>query len=235
MPMTYRRLMILGCLATLIPVTVTLFAEDDAESNIAAIASKPVFADDFESGLDRWEILDPATWRLAERDGNHTLEITARESAYTPPVRSPLHVALIKDLKLENFEITFRVRSTKDTGNHRDCCVFFDYQDDQHLYYVHLGAQPDPHSGQIMVVDEAPRLALTENENRTPWDSDWHQVKLVRDADSGSITVYFDDMQTPHMQATDKRFRSGRIGIGSFDDMNEFDDVVVKMKGSSRN
>lgn len=219
--------MILGCLVTLVPVTATLFAGDGAGSSDVA---QPIFSDDFESGLDRWEILDPATWRLAEQDGNHTLEITARESAYAPPVRSPLHVALIRDLKLENFEITFRVRSTKDTGNHRDCCVFFGYQDDQHLYYVHLGAQPDPHSGQIMVVDEAPRLALTENKNRTPWDNDWHVVKLVRNSDSGSISVYFDDMKTPLMQTTDKRFQSGRIGIGSFDDMNEFDDIVVNAK-----
>lgn len=228
--MTFRRLIILGCLFTLMPENVKLFADDDASSDVAAPATQPEFSDSFESGLDRWEILDPATWRLAERDGNYTLQITERESAYTPPVRSPLHVALIQDLKLENFEITFRVRSTKDTGNHRDCCVFFDYIDDQHFYYVHLGAQPDPHSGQIMVVDEAPRLALTENTSRTPWDNDWHQVKLVRDASSGRIAVYFDDMQTPHMQTTDKRFQGGRIGIGSFDDMNEFDDVVVNGK-----
>ncbi|TWU18235.1 hypothetical protein [Allorhodopirellula heiligendammensis] len=229
MPTNFRRLMIWGCVAAVVQSLGLGHAEEQEGTNPDA-QSKAVFADDFESGHDRWEILDPATWRMAEKDGNHTLEITARESAYAPPVRSPLHVALIKDLELEDFEISFRVRSTKDTGNHRDCCVFFDYQDDQHFYYVHLGAQPDPHSGQIMVVDEAPRLALTKNEKRTPWDDAWHQVRLVRDAESGSIDVFFDDMTTPLMQTTDKRFQSGRIGIGSFDDMNEFDDVVVRAK-----
>jgi hypothetical protein len=187
-----------------------------------------VFEDDFESGLVRWEVLDPETWRIADREGNHTLEITARESAYAPPVRSPGHVALIKDLELDNFDITFKVRSTKDTGNHRDCCVFFAYNDDQHFYYAHLGAVPDPHSGQIMVVDEAPRLAMTENERLTPWDDQWHTVRLTRNADSGSIQVFFDDMTKPHMEVTDKRFTTGRVGIGSFDDQNEFDDVVVR-------
>ncbi len=198
-----------------------------ADDATVASASNVVFQDDFESGTDRWEILDPATWELAERDGNHTLAITARESAYNPPFRSPLHIAMIKDLELGSFEITFRVRSTKDTGNHRDCCVFFNYLDDQHFYYVHLGAKPDPHSGQIMIVKEAPRLALTKNEKLTPWDNDWHHVKLVRDVQSGEIAVYFDDMNTPHMQVNDTRFDKGRIGIGSFDDMNEFDDVVL--------
>ena len=198
----------------------------------SCFAGEPVvvFEEDFESGTDRWEILDPATWRIAARDGNHTLEITARKSEYKPPVRSPGHLALIKDLDLEDFDVTFRVRSTKDTGNHRDCCVFFGYQDDQHFYYVHLGAKPDPHSGQIMIVKEAPRLAMTQNERLTPWDDQWHTVRVERDVQSGSIKVYFDDLTTPHMEVIDKTFGKGRIGIGSFDDLNEFDDVVVRKR-----
>lgn len=187
-----------------------------------------VFEEDFESGIDRWEVLDPATWKIAERDGNQTLEITQRGSAYKPPVRSPGHVALVKDLEIGSFDITFKVRSTKDTGNHRDCCVFFGYQDDQHFYYLHLGAKPDPHSGQIMIVKEAPRLALTSNERLTPWDDDWHTVRVVRDVESGTIKVYFDNLYEPHMQVTDKTFGKGRVGIGSFDDLNEFDDIVVR-------
>ena len=187
-----------------------------------------VFEEDFESGLDRWQLLDPATWRIADRDGNHTLEITERASQYVPPVRSPGHVALIKDLDLGNCEITFKVRSTKDTGNHRDCCVFFNYQDDQHFYYAHLGAKPDPASGQIMIVHEAPRLAMTTNQRLTPWDDSWHTVRLRRDIDSGTIEVFFDDMTKPHMKVVDQRLITGRIGIGSFDDLNEFDDLVVR-------
>jgi len=50
-------------------------------------------------------------------------------------------------------------------------------------------------------------------------------VKVVRDSSLGTIEVYFDDMKKPHLTATDKTFGKGRIGIGSFDDMNDFDDV----------
>lgn len=192
--------------------------------------AKVVFTDDFEASLEKWEILDPKTWKLSksQETGNTTLQITARDSEYKPPVRSPGHVALVKDLIVGNVEINFRVRSTLDTGGHRDCCVFFGYQDDQHFYYVHLGAKPDPNSGQIMIVKEAPRLALTKNTTNTPWDDQWHDVRVIRNVDTGSIEVYFDDMEKPHMQVTDKTFGAGRIGIGSFDDLNEFDDVVVK-------
>jgi hypothetical protein len=190
-------------------------------------AQQVLFTEDFEQPSKRWQFLDPATWKVKHRDGNHTLEITARGSDYKPPVRSPGHVALIGGLQAGSFDITFRVRSTKDTGNHRDCCVFFGYQDDQHFYYVHLGARPDPHSGQIMIVNEAPRKALTENTRPTPWDDQWHTVKVSRDLESGSIRVYFDDMENPLMQVIDKTFGKGLVGIGSFDDLNEFDDLVV--------
>ena len=207
-------------------VTVLLFIS--SVSHLVGGEPEVVFREDFESGAERWEFLDPGTWRVADRDTNKTLEITERSSEYRPPVRSPGHVALIKELALESFDITFRVRSTKDTGNHRDCCVFFAYQDDQHFYYVHLGAKPDPHSGQIMIVKEAPRLAITDNQSPVPWDNQWHTVRVSRDADSGTIDVYFDNLSDPLMQVVDKNFGLGRIGIGSFDDLNEFDDVVIR-------
>lgn len=202
---------------------------DVAQANEPS-ATAAAFSDDFESGTDQWEMLDPATWKYGENDGSKTIEITARKSEYKPPVRSPHHVALVKGREFGSFEMTFRVKSTLDTGNHRDCCVFFNYADDQHFYYVHLGAKPDPHSGQIMIVNEAPRLALTTNEKETPWDGNWHRVKLDRNVESGDIKIYFDDMETPHMQIKDTTFKTGRIGLGSFDDLNAFDDVVITAK-----
>ncbi len=121
------------------------------------------------------------------------------------------------------------MKSTKDTGGHRDCCVFFNWQDAEHFYYCHLGANPDPHSGQIMIVKDAPRKAMTDNKNKTPWKSDtWHNVKVVRDTAKGTIDVYFDDMVKPHMSVIDKTYGKGRIGIGSFDDMNDFDDINLR-------
>lgn len=184
-----------------------------------------VFSDDFESGRDAWETTDDAAWELQREGDNTGFGLNRRTSDYAPPVRSPHNIALIKDVTVEDFVLEFRVKSTKDTGNHRDCCAFFAYRDPSHFYYVHLGARPDPASGQIMIVDGAPRRPLTENTHRVPWDDAWHTVRVVRDSEAGTIEVYFDDMQSPLMQATDKTFGRGRIGIGSFDDMNVFDDV----------
>lgn len=184
-----------------------------------------VFSEDFQSGRDKWETTDDKSWELVEEAGKKSFGLNKRISDYQPKVRSPHNIALIKDVQLSDFVLIFKVRSTKDTGNHRDCCAFFCHQDAEHFYYVHLGAKPDPASGQIMIVNNEPRRPLTENKKEVPWDDAWHTVKVVRNSSAGTIQVYFDDMKKPHMTAIDKAFVKGRIGIGSFDDMNAFDDV----------
>lgn len=184
-----------------------------------------VFTEDFDSGRDKWETTDDKSWEIIDEAGKKSFGLNKRISDYQPKVRSPHNIALVKSIQLSDFVLIFKVRSTKDTGNHRDCCAFFCHQDAEHFYYVHLGAKPDPASGQIMIVNNEPRRPLTDNKKEVPWDDAWHTVKVVRTSETGSIQVYFDDMKNPHMTAADKSFAKGRIGIGSFDDMNAFDDL----------
>jgi hypothetical protein len=188
-----------------------------------------VFEDDFSRGADRWEPTDPAAWKLGQDGDRAVWGLNKRTSDYQPKVRSPHNVALVKDLELTDTAISFEVKSTRDTGHHRDCCVFFNWQDSEHFYYVHLGAKPDPHSGQIFIVDGAPRRSLSTNDKPVPWDDQWHTVKLIRDVATGRIAVYFDDLDKPFIETHDKTFTSGRVGIGSFDDMNDF--TAVKIRG----
>lgn len=199
----------------------TPVSEADAQSKGMPL----VFSEDFEHGSDNWETTDATCWTLSQDGDNQVFGLTRRKSNYEPKVRSPHNIALIKDIELADFVLIYRVKSTNDTGSHRDCCTFFCHQDPTHFYYVHLGAKPDPASGQIMIVNDEPRRPLTKNEKLVPWDDQWHTVKVVRDSREGTIEVYFDDMENPHMKAVDKTFGKGRLGIGSFDDMNDFDDV----------
>ena len=100
-----------------------------------------LFEDDFENGFGKWEIVNSKSWELQEHGKGKSLSISRRKSEYNPKVRSPRHIALMKGIQAENFVLTFKVRSTKDTGNHRDCCIFFCYQNATEFYYVHLGRQ----------------------------------------------------------------------------------------------
>ncbi len=186
-----------------------------------------VFEDDFEKGRSRWQTTDDAAWSLHDNDNGKAFGLNKKISDYTPRFRSPHNIALIKGIEVADFVLTFEVKSTKDSGVHRDCCIFFNYQDPTHFYYVHLGARPDPHSGQIMIVNNAPRVSMTENEKLVPWDNAWHKVELVRNTQQGLIEVYFDDMKKAHMSVVDKTFGKGQIGIGSFDDLNDFDNIKL--------
>ena len=186
-----------------------------------------VYEDSFEDGADHWEPTDPAAWRVAEVDGKSVYHQFG-QSDYEPPHRSPVNVSLLKEIRVSDFVLTATVKSTAErSGAHRNMCVIFGHRDPAHFYYVHLGHRPDPHSSQIMLVDDAPRRMITENESPgIPWD-DWHQVKVVRCTTEGTIEVYFDDMENPVMVARDTTFTSGRIGLGSFDDHGYWTDLKL--------
>jgi len=201
-----------------------------------AESALPVLVEeDFEHGLDRWETTDPdpakSVWKIIEAGpaGNHVLRVTG-PSAYEPPYRSPLSIAWLKDVKVGDFELTARVQNTNPSGGpHRDLCFFWGRQDESHFYYVHLGARSDPHACQVFIVNAAPRTMITVDQAEgTPWTEGWHDVKVVRRLADGAIEVYFDDMTKPLMTARDTTFGAGPIGIGTFDDNGNFDNVVLR-------
>lgn len=183
--------------------------------------------ENFEDGGDRWEPTDASAWRIENKDGNAVYSQFGK-SNYKPPHRSPLNVSLLKDIVVGDFVLEARVRSTKADYNHRDMCLFFGWQDAAHHYYVHFGKKTDDHANQIFIVNAADRKKIsTKTTPGTNWDDEWHNVKIVRKTGDGTIEIYFDDMTTPVMTAVDKTFTWGRIGLGSFDDTGEFDDVKL--------
>jgi len=221
---TLARLVVGGCLILGI-----------GSARLAAENELPlILKEDFERGMDRWQTTDPpaadSVWKIIEVGrGNHALRVTGA-SKYQPPHRSPHSIALLKDVVVGDFELTARVQETNvDAGPHRDLCIFWGYQDPSHFYYVHLGAEADPHACQIFIVNGAPRTMITADQAQgTPWTEGWHEVKVVRRVDDGTMEVYFDDMEQPLMTARDKTFTWGQVGIGTFDDHGNFDDIELR-------
>ncbi len=118
------------------------------------------------------------------------------------------------------------LRSTHEVYGHQDLCLFFGHQDPEHFYYVHIGRKADAHANSIFLVNDAPRVSICEDRtDGTDWSTGWHRARIRRNTKSGTIEVFFDDMQKPIMKTTDKTFLRGRIGIGSFDDTGEFDAI----------
>jgi hypothetical protein len=198
-----------------------------------------IFADDFEHRADHWAPTDPKAWKISEADAQGKVYDQHRQSDYRPPHRSPSNLSLLKDIVVGDFVLLVKARSTAlKAGGHRDCCIFFGYQDDEHFYYAHQGLVRDAISNQLLKVDKGPRKPIGQTNAGSPWDDDgWHQIKLVRRVNDGTIELYFDDMQTPAKTAVDKDFAWGQIGLGSFGDTAQWDDVKLygqKVKPSAK-
>lgn len=185
-----------------------------------------VFSADFEDGsLDAWEATDPQAWRIEQGPNGRVLS-QYKQSSYKPEVRSPLNINLIRDVEVGSFVLELRMHSTTKDYGHRDLCLFFGHRDPSHFYYVHIANQADAHANSIFKVNGEPRASIAKTRTEgTKWDDDWHKVRLVGDIESGKIEVFFDDRPSPIMTAVDKTFARGRVGVGSFDDTGQFDDI----------
>ena len=187
-----------------------------------------VFQADFEDGkLDGWQASDPAAWRIEASRGGKILSLFGK-SDYKPKVRSPYNINIAGDVNVSSFVMELRMRSTRPYNPNRDLCVVFGYQGPTHFYYAHIADKADNVHNAIHIVDGADRVSIAKTRNRgNSWQGGWHKVKLVRNVDKGTIEVYFDDMDTPVMTAVDNRLKWGKVGVGSFDDTGQFDDIKL--------
>src|SRR5262245_3930198 len=200
-----------------------------AAHTLAADRWPIVFHEDFEKGADRWQPQDPAQWQIKKTENGQVYSQFKKESAYKGPHRAPFNVSLLKDLAVSDMEFTGRVQSTHPDYGHRDAVVVFGYQDPAHMYYVHLGKKADEHANQIFIVNGADRKKISITSTLgTDWDDNWHTVKIIRTPSDGTIEIYYDDMQKPVMTANDKTFAYGRIGVGTFDDTADWDDITLR-------
>ncbi len=187
-----------------------------------------VFEEDFESGNDGWTMTDPTAWALVDSDGGKALALQ-KSSDYEPKVRSPKSIARIADLNVTDFVLEAKLKQTGREYGHRDLCIFFGYQDPSKFYYCHMATEADAHANSIFLVNDEARVSIaTERTDGTDWGKpEFHTVRIERDTESGTITVYFDDMKKPIMKAEDKNFAWGSIGFGSFDDVGHFDNIKI--------
>jgi len=202
-----------------------------------------LMSDDFESRLaDRWAPNFPERWRVAREEGTFVYQLIAPGEAGT--VRAPTSWSLLRDIDVTSFVFTGRLKCKTDPSNKfRDMCIFFHFQDRAHFYYVHFAASSDEVHNIIAIVDGKDRVKI----NREPpglsiprlVDLEFHNFKVICDADTGEIKAYLDDLDTPILTATDKTLGHGFVGIGSFDDTGSFDDLklwgqTVKNEGGKK-
>lgn len=175
---------------------------------------------------DLWQFEDPAAWGW-QGHGMETTLVLNKPSQYKPKFRRPFNLAWYGGSECESFTLTCEARLDSFNKGNNDVCIAFGGISDSEFYYAHLGEKADGVHLQLHVVNNADRKAITTNRAEAlPWQpGHWHSIKLVRDAASGSMQVWFDGQMV--LAASDKTFGKGRIGLGSFDDLGAFRSVVV--------
>lgn len=177
------------------------------------------------AAIEQWELQDPASWTV--EDGVLRLHTAGRPAG---PIRKPSRWAVLRGEPLGDVVVDAQVRADAPTERMgRDVLVVLGYQSPTRFYYVHLSNETTyPHNG-IFLVNDADRVRL-DGGKAVPrlMDAGWHDVRVVRDVDTGEIAVYLDDMSQPLMRAADTTLTWGRVGFGSFDDPASFRAVRVQ-------
>lgn len=184
----------------------------------------------FEQGdpLKQFAFTDKAAWKVSGEGKDRALELH-QQSRYQPPVRSPVNIALLADWQFGDFILEVDLLQTGREYGHRDMCLFFGLRNPQQFYYVHIATKADPNAHNVFIVNEAPRKNFaTKTTTGVNWGLEiWHRVRLERSVKSGSIKVYFDDLEQPIMEAQDTTFGVGHIGFGSFDDTGKVKNIRI--------
>ncbi|TDN95076.1 hypothetical protein DET49_103142 [Salegentibacter sp. 24] len=194
-----------------------------------------LYEQDFEGdvNLNHFEITDSSAWQIGKGNQGEALVLYGK-SRYQPPVRSPLNIAYIKNMKFGSFILEADVQQTGKEYGHRDLCLFFGLKDPSKFYYIHMATSADQNAHNIFLVNDAPRTNIASRTTEgVDWGTTerWHKIRLERNIETGCIRVFINDMTTPVMEAKDMHYDFGYIGFGSFDDTGKFDNI--KIWGSS--
>jgi len=191
-----------------------------------------VHESDFADGtLGPWEPRETSEWKVEDTDAGQVLTIVTVGTQGR--FRSPFSYVTLPQPEASDLVLTFIGRCFTDpatTG--RDLCAFIGWTDPEHYVYVHFAGMSDSLHNSILKVDGADRapLGLLEEPKAKMVDTEEHLIKVERDMATGITKGYVDDMSEPCLVARDPAPRSGRVGIGSFDDKGSFDDVRLYMK-----
>ena len=180
---------------------------------------------EISDGLSKWKLDGTGSWKIS-----HGELILYKAGTPSGTIRKPSALAILKTEPYKNVSIEADIKSTADTSViRRDIDFIIDYNSHEEFYYIHLaGITDDVHNG-IFIVNKADRKRIDSGKAKPQiTDRKWHHIKVIRDAENGSIKVFVDHSKGPVLEARDLTFKQGQIGVGSFDDTGNFKNILVQ-------
>jgi hypothetical protein len=172
------------------------------------------------SDVDDWQTREGSQWKLTPDKGLYQLIKPGEQGEF----RRPLSWSVWRGRKVGACEVSVRARCLTPTNvKGRDVLIIFGFQDPDHFYYVHFSAENAKVHNILAKVDGGERTPLPLKGERTPrlLEEGFQSLKLRHDPETGEIAAWVDEK--PVLQAVDKTFRGGFVGVGSFDDTVDFD------------
>ncbi len=183
---------------------------------------------------EAWVPRTPELWSIVQDAPDRRVLTMAPppERPMLPGVRRPQEYVTYARQSFQSFNFSCRVRVDNEPAvKGRDACILFGIRDATHFYYIHLSNESVDWHNCLVRVDGDTRTKLAQPTKAPMTDRNWHKVDLIRNVETGAITVYvdaYDASARPWLEANDTTYTSGRIGLGSFNDHASFARILIE-------
>lgn len=174
-----------------------------------------------------WTVPNASDWKIDRDTDTSVLHLVAPRGPLPGP-RRPIQFALAGTPDFRQVTVEADVRPLG-----RSLIFVFAYCDPAHFDYVHLSidraTQQPVHNGVFHVYGgERVRISSQAGPPAFPQTNHWYHIRMTHDGRSGSVDVTVDGQSIPALHAIDLSLRSGKVGIGSFDETGDFKNVKIE-------
>ena len=186
-----------------------------------------VFGSDLLSAFGyQWKVFNSADWKIGQEDGAQMLQLETPRDPLPGP-RRPIQFAVAQTPVFSHVTVEADVRPRASS-----LIIVFAYRDPAHFDYAHLsvdtGIEQPVHNGIFHVFGgERVRISSQAGPAAFAQKDHWYHVLLNWDGESGTVTVAVDGRPVPALHAVDLSLTSGKVGLGSFDEVGDFKNVKI--------
>lgn len=174
-----------------------------------------------------WTVPDLSDWKIEQENGAQILRLATPRGPLPGP-RRPIEFALAETPDLQKVTVEGDMRPLG-----RSLMIVFAYRDAEHFDYAHLSvdtARAQSHHNGIFHVYEGERVRISPTDGPAAFEATgrWQHVRFEWNGASGEVHVTVDGKPIPALHAVDLSLRSGRVGLGSFDETAEFKNIKIE-------
>jgi hypothetical protein len=174
-----------------------------------------------------WSVLSASDWRIDNTASVPVLQLLTPKGPVPGQPRRPQQFAIAQTSDFVKVTVDAEVMPRG-----RSLIIVYNYRDPAHFDYAHLStdtAIKQPVHNGVFHVFGGERVRISAQNGPAAFaDKDrWYRVNLVQDGETGSVLVEVDGKPIPALHAVDLSLNSGKVGLGSFDEIGDFKDVRI--------